>query len=83
MFALRSIGNTKQDGWLHDWLPFKMQNDTKQKQTNAKSVSVSVHSMLIYVKNKGNDSIFFQKDLEGIEYMRTFANVIKRVTPQE
>ena len=39
--------------------------------------------MLIYVKNKGNDSIFFQKDLEGIEYMRTFANVIKRVTPQE
>lgn len=82
MFALRSIGNTKQDGW-HDWLPFKMQNDTKQKQTNVKSVSVSVHSMLIYVKNKGNDSIFFQKDLEDIEYMRTFANVIKRVTPQE
>ena len=70
-------------GWVNDWLPFKMQNDTKQKQTNVKSVSVSVHSMLIYVKNKGNDSIFFQKDLEGIEYMRTFANVIKRVTPQE
>lgn len=68
---------------MHDWLPFKMQNDTKQKQTNVKSVSVSVHSMLIYVKNKGNDSIFFQKDLEGIEYMRTFANVIKRVTPHK
>lgn len=82
MFALRSIGNTKQDGCTTG-LPFKMQNDTKQKQTNVKSVSVSVHSMLIYVKNKGNDSIFFQKDLEGIEYMRTFANVIKRVTPQE
>ena len=68
---------------LPDSNTFKMQNDTKQKQTNVKSVSVSVHSMLIYVKNKGNDSIFFQKDLEGIEYMRTFANVIKRVTPQE
>ena len=39
--------------------------------------------MLINVKNKGNDSMFVQKEMEGIEYMRTFANVIKRVTPQE
>ena len=82
-FPLDISGEPHEAGWVHDWLSFKMQNDTKQKQTNVKSVSVSVHSMLIYVKNKGNDSIFFQKDLEGIEYMRTFANVIKRVTPQE
>lgn len=60
-----------------------MQKDTKQKQTKAKNASVYVHSTLIYVKNKKNDNNFFQKDLEGIEYMRTFANVNKRVTPQE
>lgn len=41
-----------------------------------------VHNALTYIKNKEKDIIFFQKDLEGIEYMRTFATVNERVTPQ-
>lgn len=46
MFALRSIGNTKQDGW-HDWLPFKMQNDTKQKQANKRKKRKCVRTQYV------------------------------------
>lgn len=54
---------------------------TKKKENKRENTCVSAHSLLIYVKNEENEGIFFQKDLEGIEYMRNFANVKQRVTP--
>ena len=55
----------------------------KTKVNKSKKACVHAHSLLIYVNNKEKGTIFFQKDLEGIDIMRTFANVNKRVTPQE
>ncbi len=58
----------------------------KERQTKAnesKNASVFAHNLLIYINNNTISIVFSRKYLFGVKKHRTFANVIKRVTPQD